>query len=91
MARRGHGYLRSMSDNTDYPTGALTDPAANREPADFEDPEAYDAADDPDADPDMLNPQDLRDDGERVEAHLAPDAGDDTDADPENLDPRDVR
>lgn len=81
-----------MSDNTDYPTGPLADPAANREPADFEDPEAFVAADDPVADPDAMDPRDLRDDGERVEEHLAPDTGDDGDDDaPENLDPREVR
>lgn len=82
-----------MSENTDYPTGALADPAANREPADFEDPEAFVASEEPDVDPGTMDPRDLRDDGERVEEHLATEtgAGLDTDTDPENLDPRDVR
>lgn len=83
------GYGSTMSENTEYPTGAASDPLTNREPADFEDPETFS---DPDADPDMLNPRDLRDDGERVEEHLDPAHADvDIDADPESMNPRDDR
>lgn len=80
-----------MSDMSDYPTGALADPAANREPADFEDPEAFVAAEDPVVEPGTMDPRDLRDDGDRVEEHLAPDADPDTDDDSQDPDARDVR
>ncbi len=71
------GYPSRMTENTDHPTGSQDDPG--RSTATEEAASGYDAASDPDADPEMMNPRDLTGEGSGET---------DPDRDPDSLNPR---
>lgn len=69
-----------MSENTEYPSGATGDPDHVRGPG--QETGGYDASEDPDADPEMLNPRH----GDRASG--TPTEDPDPDSDPDSLNPR---
>ncbi len=73
-----HGYPHLMSESVEN-TGAPSDPAENQDPSSQAQAAGYDASQDPDADPESMNPRDLRGEG----SHEG-----DPDLDPDSLNPR---
>ncbi len=79
MDVRRRGYPTAMTENAENATGVPSDPAEHQDPASSADAGGYDAAEDTDADPESMNPRDLRGEGSRE---------DDPDLDPDGLNPR---
>ncbi len=73
------GYVGTMTDSVENPTGAPSDPAENQDPSSQGDEGGYDASQDPDSDPESMNPRDLRGSGSDEN---------DPDLDPDSLNPR---